>query len=206
MPTIVTTIDLLRHGEPEGGEMFRGHTDLPLTELGWQQMHAAVEAEAVVPWQRIFSSPLQRCCDFAKQIAERHSLEHHVDHQLREISFGDWDGMSFEQVRQQHQTALKLYWQDVVENTPPNGEAMQIFNQRVISSWQKLLDSHAGEHLLLVTHGGVIRILLAAVLDMPLKSVTRLNVPYACLSRVQIYQIENESPWLQLQFHQGRLP
>lgn len=204
MPTLVTTIDLLRHGEPEGGEMFRGHTDLPLTELGWQQMHGALEAE-VAPWQRIFSSPLQRCCNFAEQIAAVHGLPHQADHQLREISFGDWDGMSFEQVRQQHQTALTLYWQDVVENTPPNGESMQAFNQRVISSWQQLLSSHAGEHLLLITHGGVIRVLLAAVLNMPLKSITRLNVPYACLSRVQVYQTEGEFPWLQLQFHQGRL-
>lgn len=204
MPTLVTTIDLLRHGEPEGGEMFRGHTDLPLTELGWQQMHDALIGD-IVPWQRIVSSPLQRCCDFAHKIAGAHSLPHYVDDQLREISFGDWDGKSFEQVRRQDKTALKQYWQDVVTNTPPNGEALLAFNARVINCWQQLLDRHVGEHLLLVTHGGVIRILLAAVLDMPLKSITRLNVPYACLSRVQVYHAQSHPPWLQLQFHQGQL-
>ena len=204
MPTLVTTIDLLRHGEPEGGEMFRGHTDLPLTELGWQQMHDALDGD-IVPWQRIVSSPLQRCCDFAHQIAGAHSLPYHVDDQLREISFGDWDGKSFEQVRRQDNAALNQYWQDVAAHTPPNGEVLSAFNARVINCWQQLLDRHVGEHLLLVTHGGVIRILLAAVLDMPLTSITRLDVPYACLSRVQVYQTKSHPPWLQLQFHQGKM-
>jgi broad specificity phosphatase PhoE len=206
----LTTIDLLRHGEPEGGEMFRGDTDLPLTPLGWQQMQQAVASmhlrEGQLPWQRIISSPLLRCQQFAGELASRHALRLVLEPGIREISFGDWDGCSVEQVRNENEKLLHNFWQNPLLHTPPNGETLQHFQQRVLKSWDALLEVHRGEHLLLVCHGGVMRVLLAAVLDMPLKAINRLSVPYACLSRVKIHHAEGFPEWLQLEFHQGPSP
>lgn len=201
----VTTIDLLRHGEPEGGDMFRGHTDLPLTDLGWRQMRQAVESPEALPWQRLISSPLQRCLFFSEKLAVEHQLNYEKHEDLREISFGDWDGCSFEKVRHDYPQQLKQYWEDVVANTPPNGETLRDFQSRVEGVLQSLLAQHEGEHLLLVTHGGVIRVIMAAVLNMPLESITRIQVPYACLTRIQVYHMKGHAPWFQLQFHQGCL-
>ena len=61
----MAVIDLIRHGEPEGGRRYRGATDDPLTAAGWRQMEAAV---AGLSWQRIYSSPLVRCADFARHL------------------------------------------------------------------------------------------------------------------------------------------
>jgi len=64
-----TQIDLLRHGEPVGGRRYRGQTDDPLSEKGWQQMRAAVLD--VQGWDVIYSSPLRRCAEFAQELSRR---------------------------------------------------------------------------------------------------------------------------------------
>ncbi len=62
-------IDLIRHGEPQGGMRYRGQLDDPLSELGWQQMRNATAN--VQPWEHIVSSTLSRCADFAKELADK---------------------------------------------------------------------------------------------------------------------------------------
>ena len=63
----LTTIDLIRHGEPVGGSKYRGQTDDPLSEKGWEQMRAAVGDHR--PWEAILTSPLARCRAFAEKLA-----------------------------------------------------------------------------------------------------------------------------------------
>lgn len=85
-----TLIHLLRHGTPEGGTRYRGHLDDPLSAEGWEQMRAALgEAR---PWQRLVSSPLCRCADFARALAARDGLPLTIDQGFKEISFGSWEG------------------------------------------------------------------------------------------------------------------
>jgi len=62
------TLDLLRHGQPEGGNVFRGRTDHPLTEEGWQQMYQSCENRQ---WDVIITSPLSRCQEFAHKLADK---------------------------------------------------------------------------------------------------------------------------------------
>ena len=205
MTTVVTTIDLLRHGKPEGGEMFRGHTDVALSEEGWQQMRqaTAVGPEEGAPWQRVVYSPLSRCKAFAQNLATQWDLPSYEHADFREISFGDWDGKSFELLQAEQPEALKHYWRDPINHSPPNGEPMEQFQARLQRGWQSLLDDFMGEHVLLVAHGGVIRVLLAQMLDMPMSAMVRFEVPYACMSRLKIYHREGYAPWPQLVFHAG---
>jgi len=69
-----TVIDLLRHGEPEGGRMYRGGgVDHALSEAGWQQMHASVERRVEDnqdDWSAIISSPMLRCKEFSTHLAK----------------------------------------------------------------------------------------------------------------------------------------
>ena len=82
-----TLIDPIRHGLPVGGARYRGHAiDDPLSESGWQQMWDAVGDAA--PWNRIVSSPLKRCRDFAEALGTRHGLPLELDDGLREVGFG----------------------------------------------------------------------------------------------------------------------
>jgi broad specificity phosphatase PhoE len=91
-----TIIDLIRHGEPQGGPMYRGSTDDPLSELGWQQMRGAISA--LQPWQQIVSSPLLRCVEFAKETAMQNDIDLLIDEGLQEVGFGDWEGKTATQL------------------------------------------------------------------------------------------------------------
>lgn len=191
----VTTIDLLRHGECQGGEIYRGSTDVPLTDNGWQQMESSLHtdvAHAERPWHRIVSSPLQRCRLFAEAKAQELDIPWHSHDGFREMDFGDWEGRSIEEVHRNDAEAVANFYKDPASVAPPNGESMQMVRGRLLSAWQQVLDEHCGEHLLLIQHGGTIRILLAELLQMPLALVTRLEVHYASLSRIQVYETETE--------------
>ena len=187
---------MLRHGECQGGEIYRGITDVLLSERGWQQMESSLHidvAHAETPWQRIVSSPLQRCRLFAESKGQALNIPVQVHEDFREMNFGDWEGRSIEEVHREDAEAVTNFYRDPAAVAPPNGESMQMVQGRLLSAWQQILNEHRGEHLLLIQHGGTIRILLAELLQMPLAAVTRLEVHYASLSRVQIYETSTEA-------------
>lgn len=201
LETYKTTIDLLRHGACEGGEIFRGSTDVPLTTIGWEQMHAALEQHT--GWECVVVSSLQRCKNFAAQFAEKNNLSLHVDERLREIHFGEWEGQKIADIERDHGTSLWKFWNDPECFTPPNGESMQLFRERIVNAANEILHEHRGKHILLISHGAVIRMLLCEWLQMPMTAFSSIAVPYAGLSRVRLYQRGDEKPRPQFVFHRG---
>lgn len=195
-------VDLMRHGEPLGGQRYRGQLDDPLSEKGWQQMRQVTDK--VQPWQRIISSPLVRCAGFAKELGKNHSIPVEYHPQFMEIGFGDWEGKTATELETHHKSAFYAFYDDPINHTPANGEPLLAFQQRILQAWTDLLHSQHDKHILLVAHAGVIRVILAEILRMPLQAMFRIQVPYACLSRVVIH---SEGPRLypQLQFHAGQL-
>lgn len=181
----VLTLDLLRHGQPVGGSRMRGcRTDDALSDKGWQQMRSAVAGRK--PWDLIISSPLQRCAAFAEELAAEHELPLRIDPGIIEIDFGDWDGQEVDTLWQRQGDALAKFWADPVNNTPPNGERLQHMWQRIEGTLQRLDAGESDKRVLMVTHGGVIKLLLAQLLDMPLANMTRFDVPYAGFSSVRL--------------------
>lgn len=188
-------LDLLRHGEAEGGSRFRGERDDPLSPHGWKQMRAATAGEGA-SWTRIIASPSRRCAAFARELAGRLSLPVEERGVFRERGFGAWEGLAPDEVPAEAQDA---FWSDPVGFTPPGAEPFAEFRARVLGGWRDLLQE-TDPHTLLVTHGGVIRILVAEVLRMPEDAFFLLEVPYACRTRVRI----PVPPWrATLVFHQG---
>lgn len=198
---IVTQVDLLRHGACEGGEIFRGSTDVPLSDEGWQQMRGKVAAVAEPPWSTIISSPLRRCRQFADELAAQARLPVVVNSELREMHFGDWEGLPHAEAQQLDPEAWRQFWQSPDQASPPNGEAMPDFCQRVTTAADALLATHAGESLLVVAHGAVNRVVICHWLGMPMGAMTRLSVPYAGLTRFKVYHQEGLAPWFQLDSH-----
>ncbi|MEY1661114.1 histidine phosphatase family protein [Isoalcanivorax beigongshangi] len=183
MEPLPTLFDLLRHGEPQGGTKYRGHLDDPLSATGWAQMRAAVQADE--PWQRIVSSPLQRCQAFARELADARGLPLEIEPAFMEISFGDWEGLTLEQVQARDPERLQAFWRG--EADPPGGEPLADFVARLRGAWQHWRERCQGEHVLLVCHGGVIRVLLADVLGLEVgHALARIQVDFACRSRVRL--------------------
>jgi alpha-ribazole phosphatase/probable phosphoglycerate mutase len=181
---VVTTVDLIRHGEPVGGIRFRGHTDDPLSETGWAQMRAAIQGES--QWQVVVSSPLLRCAEFAAELAAHAGVPLETEARFKEIGFGEWEGRTPEELMQSAPDCLDRLWRDPARYTPPGGEGLEAFAARVTASWNDTLARHAGKKILLVAHGGVNRVILCHVLQIPLQHMFRLVVPFAGLSRIRI--------------------
>lgn len=198
----ITTIDLLRHGECEGGHVYRGRLDFPLNENGWQQLRD--KTQQLDMWTHIVSSPLQRCALFADEVAQRCNKPLSVMDGFREVDFGDWEGRLIADVWHEQGSNVRRFFADPVNAAPPNGEPMREFEQRVVEAWHAMLQSLRGEHVLLVAHGGTIRVLLAHVLAMPLNRIANLEVPYASASRIRIHHNDKHADFSSLIFHNSR--
>ncbi|MCK9504352.1 MAG: histidine phosphatase family protein [Porticoccaceae bacterium] len=195
----VTTVDLLRHGRCQGGDIFRGATDSPLTDEGWQQMSAALARHS--GWQRVISSPKLRCRAFAGSFASEHKLPLQVVDDLREIDFGAWEGRTPGDIQQDDSDLLQAYYRNPNTVTPPGGESLDSACVRFSGVWNQLLARYRDEHLLMVAHGGTLRLLLANLLQAPMASSRFFAVPPASLIRLSVYHTP-EGLFPQLIFHQ----
>ncbi|GHB00999.1 histidine phosphatase family protein [Shewanella indica] len=217
-------IYLLRHGECEGGEIIRGRSDVALSDEGkaqmwrsWRAISSALEQLPKAPESLVLlSSPAQRCQAFAAELKADMPdyfpapLQQHD--WLWELDFGDWDGMKVASVYQQHSEAAEAFWRDPVANTPPGGESLPAFRSRVLDGWQTMVQrwlarevsssegsgsSASADAALILTHSGVIRLLLAEILlpgQIPPAAVfNALELPYAAWVRITLYASRDAS-------------
>lgn len=202
--TQCTTVDLIRHGHCQGGEIFRGSTDVELSDVGWQQMTAQLADEG--GWNHVFSSPLKRCRLFSENFSEQKKLPLTVIDGLQEIYFGDWEGRPQEEIINKYAEQLNSYWMNPMSYTPPNGETMEAFKLRVEAAIDQVLNAQKGQHNLVVAHGAVIRVVFRYLLNMPFSSFSLIEVPYAAMSRFKIYHQADSDDWMQLIMHRGTPP
>lgn len=202
METPSTIIDLIRHGEPLGGSRYRGHTDDPLSDTGWAQMRSAVSDHN--GWDVIVSSPLLRCAEFAREVANRHDIPMQTDDRFKEIFFGPWEGKTAEELIEQDKECLQRFWSDPVNNMPAGAETIKAFEQRVLAGWDALTTQQQGKRILLVGHGGMMRVILSHVLGMPRAHMFRLSVKYAAISRIRLDDY-GDSIMPIVKFHAGQL-
>jgi len=159
-----TILDFIRHGEPEGGRLYRGAAiDDPLSEKGWRQMWQAVGEDC--HWDQLVSSPLQRCHAFALALGEKHGLPLSVEQDFREVGFGDWEGRSPVEIQQQDAEEYAAFYSDPVNNRPSGAEDLLDFGRRVARAFECTASAHAGKRVLVVAHAGVIRAALGHVMQ-----------------------------------------
>ena len=177
-----TLIDLIRHGEPEGGRRYRGNAvDDPLSTKGWKQMWDAVGERP--PWQYIISSPMRRCSAFAEALAEKCALGLGIDDRFREVGFGCWEGLSPDEVIAANPEDYEAFYRDPCRNRPAGAEALEDFGRRVVQGLEDALSDHQGQHVLIVAHAGVIRAALGHVLQVDPVLWYRTRIDNAALTR-----------------------
>ncbi|MGB0712799.1 MAG: alpha-ribazole phosphatase family protein [Gammaproteobacteria bacterium] len=184
----ITVVDLIRHGSPVGGRKYRGQIDDPLSEPGWAQMRAAVEPYFVhgAPWTRVVSSTLSRCQAFAEELAARLGVGAELDDRLREVRFGAWEGRRGAEIDAEAPGTLQAFYADPINARPADAEPLMDFYDRAGSAFDDIVDRLAGEHVMVVTHAGVIRAISARVLGVPLSHMYRLQVANASITRIRI--------------------
>jgi len=181
---MILHLDLLRHGETELGGGLRGSLDDALTATGWAQMRAAVLQQG--PWDRLVSSPLQRCARFAEELGERLNLPVSLEKDLQELHFGAWEGQSAAALMDTDAEGLGLFWADPYGFTPPDGEPVSDFSRRVLGAVARLHQAYAGQRVLLISHGGVMRLLLAQARGLPREQLLNVEVGHGGLFRLLV--------------------
>lgn len=181
-----TLLWLLRHPEPETvrGRCY-GRLDVSLSTEGTGSARLIAERLARITFHAIYASPLQRCAQAAEILAEGRSCPVERVESLREIDFGEWEGRSYDEIAALY-PHLYLEWMErPTEIRFPKGECFRQMRSRVLAAAQRLVSLHAGQSVALVTHGGVIRIILADVLRMIPADIFRIGQAYGAINLIR---------------------
>lgn len=185
-------VTVLRHGEVAGpAHVFRGCSDPPLTARGREQMRRVL---GETRFDAVATSPLQRCRAFAEALAAEQGIACQVLADLRELDFGDWEGLSGAEVAERDPVAYQKFRSRMDDCAAPGGERIVDFRLRVLAAWQAWLADASGGQRLLITHAGVMRILLQHLLDLPSVNLYRLALPEA--AQFQVSHLAGEAPVL----------
>ncbi len=178
---------LVRHGEAADNIEMRylGTRDEPLTEKGMQQARQVAEALSRLSIGKIISSPLRRAADTAAQIQEACGVELRLDPRLAEGSFGSWEGLTRAEVLKLGSSELLARWESDPFTAPPGGESINSVQKRIVSLAEELGSEPQDSPVVLVSHVGPIKALLAAVLGIPLMASRRLFIDPGTISVVE---------------------
>lgn len=179
-----TRIYLIRHGQVAGFEerRYNGQTDVPLTEKGLSQYRLLKKRLADKAITACYSSDLSRCCIGAKLISEQFGVVPQLHCELRELSVGVWEGMSWQEIQERWPQEWQNRLQDLVHHRVTGGENLLDLEKRVMPLVQSVVQQHQGEELLMVAHGGVNRLILLSAIGAPLSCMFHIEQDYGCLN------------------------
>lgn len=158
----------IRHGETDSSRerRFTGGRDVSLTPGGRRQCEAVARALDGVFLGAVYASPLERARASAEAIAAPHRLPVRVEPAFREMSFGEWEGLTRAEVAVHYPDAFATWRATPNLVVPPGGEAVDAVAARVSTALAPLLEEHQGQSVVLVSHAIVIRLLVLAALGL----------------------------------------
>lgn len=182
-----STLFLLRHGviRCEGGRRYVGWQDPALSDVGLAQAHRWADYFSGAALKKIYCSDRVRCLDTARIIAARCSLEPKTVSELREIRLGAWDGRRFDTIRWLYPNDFKARGDHIADHRPPGGESFHDLQDRVWPVFREIAQHPCGPTLI-VTHAGVIRVLICRILGMPLENLFAFGQAYGALNIIEV--------------------
>lgn len=216
---MVTTLYLIRHGATEGDEIkrYKGSIDVHLSSKGVEQISKSsdfimghVKKAALLRRQSylndiygkvsiqgmdktglmaVYSSPLQRALRSANILSEPFGIKPIEVSEIRERSFGVWEGMTFMEIKEKYPDEFAKWTNNPLKYSPPDGESTLEARDRVINAVEEIIDNHRtdGESIAIVAHGGVNRIILCHFLGIPLENIFRIEQDYASVNIIELW-------------------
>jgi broad specificity phosphatase PhoE len=189
----VTHILLARHGETEWNAQMRiqGHANSPLNARGHQQAELLAVRLAKFPLQAIYSSDLDRAMETAAPIAAAQNLDIIPCPALREKGYGEWEGLTVTEVEARYPGEWKRYRsRQHLDVAAPGGETWTEVKLRMVAALQEILRQHPGkdETILLVGHGGSLRMAVLYALDVPLPTLQHFSMDNTGLTRLEFHK------------------
>jgi broad specificity phosphatase PhoE len=204
-PQRPTQLALIRHGEVEAAyqRVFGGRIDMNLSPLGQEQAAALAKWLARQPLNAIYASPMKRVQQTLAPFANNNgwSARAVIMKDLREIDFGDWTGLTWEAVAEKFGVSAFQWLTELERGGIANAENTQSYRQRIEPCVHAILQKHRGENVAVFCHGGVIRMILAILLDVPLPRMAGFEIDYASVTNVAVLphktevQFLNFTPW-----------
>jgi alpha-ribazole phosphatase len=180
---------LARHGQTDWNAQrrYQGQMDIPLNETGCQQAAALARCLADTDLDAIYASDLQRAKMTAQAIAQLHGQTVVPEPRLREMSFGVWHGLTFNEIQERETDKLTAWLADPMHVAPPEGETLAEVTARVQSALDDTLQAHPEGTVLWVAHGGVLRVLLSLALGLEPQGHWRFQISVASLAELWFY-------------------
>jgi broad specificity phosphatase PhoE/ribonuclease HI len=189
-PTVTPTrLYLVRHGTTAHSHegRFSGHNDLELDEHGQAQADAlARRAPSFGDVAAVISSPILRTRQTAARVAAAVGLPVEINDNFAEVNFGEWDGMSFSELRKAYPDEMKA-WYGSPDIAPPGGESMAAAAERVRRGREEVVAQYADQRVIVVTHVSPIKSLIRDVLQAPESSLYRMHLDTASVSIVDYF-------------------
>jgi broad specificity phosphatase PhoE len=185
----MVTLHLLRHGEtPQAAHgRFAGDIDPPLTDEGRAQVEAVARVAYKLGLAAVYVSPKLRARMTAEPIARACKIEPVIDDGLREIAYGTWEGREETEVEVSEPEAFAAWSRDPALQSPPGGESAFAVATRALPAVLRARREHTSGHVMFVTHKATIRILLCALLEVPLARFRdRFACPTASLTTLEL--------------------
>ena len=179
-------IDILRHGDCAVDVWLRGRTDSLLTEQGHEKMCTQLKQLKTSDYQKVLTSPAKRCLAFAE--AQFQNLE--ISDSWQERAFGIFDGLSYQQVESSYPAELQAYLQQPFDYDLQEGETFKQFQQRIQQAWTELIESDC-ESILLVTHGGPMRLVLQSILNLSNETLFHIELGYASMVSIEVFNADD---------------
>ena len=201
-----TRLLLIRHGEVEARYqgIFGGRIDMNLSPRGQRQAKVLAEYLRVKTIDAVYASPMKRVQQTLAPTLKLNGHPQTIFDDLREIDFGDWTGLNWITVRDKYNFGVHE-WLDQIEHVgAPNGENGKAFRARIEPCLREILQKHHGQNVAVFCHGGVIRMALAILLDLPLPKTNAFEVEYASITQVALHphmaeiELLNFTPWRDL--------
>jgi broad specificity phosphatase PhoE len=201
-----TRLLLIRHGEVEARYqgIFGGRIDMNLSPRGKRQAKILADYLRGKTIDTIYASPMKRVQQTLAPTLKNTGLAQTIFPGLREVDFGDWTGLNWETVRDKFNFAVHEWLDQLEKPGSPNGESGQMFRARVEPCLREIVEKHRGQNVAIFCHGGVIRMLLAILIDVPLPKTNAFEVEYASITQVALHphmaeiELLNFTPWRDL--------
>ncbi len=188
-----TEIILIRHGETEWNSQKRmqGHSNSDLSSVGQAQIQALGQWMKNVPFDLIYSSDSLRAKQTAEAITQFSGNELQFDQRLREKNLGVFEGLTSEEARERHPEVFRLFKTAGSKYVIDEGESTQQLQDRALEIVDEIRIKHPEERVLLVTHGGFIRVVMKHSLGLSLETPTRFLI-----RNTGVFRLVWEDKWL----------
>ena len=174
---------------------------MELSPLGLEQAAALAAWIRRLTFDAVYASPMKRAQQTLAALALAGMAKTITKPDLREVDFGDWTGLGWDEVLDRFRVHARDWLERLDSAAIPNGESGVAFRERVEPCLREIIGAHPGQNVAIVAHGGVIRMMLAILLELPLSKMTMFEVDYASVTHVALsehgaeIQLLNLAPW-----------